>query len=168
MAVKLRYRSPTGETRMWNLREIAQGRPIDRPIHPMLIHFPIAFTMGAFALDALSRLGDLRTGPIAATWLLGFALLGYGGAALAGFADRSAMPKEAKVRRVATRHAIVQIAAAILVAVNVAVRWSDRNEPEAAWLWIVLGAVASLIVGYGADIGGRMVYGMGWRPPREG
>lgn len=168
MAVKLRYRSPTGETRMWNLREMAQGRPIDRPIHPMLIHFPIAFTIGAFALDVLSRLGDLRSGAIAATWLVIGALAGFVGAAIAGFADRTAMPQGAKIRRLATRHALVQIVAAVLVAANLSLRWSDRNAHESDWVWIVLGAIASILVGFGADIGGRMVYWMGWRPPREG
>ena len=39
---------------MWTLREMAQGKPIDRPIHPMLVHFPIAFYIGSLGLDVLS------------------------------------------------------------------------------------------------------------------
>jgi uncharacterized membrane protein len=167
MAIKLRYRSPSGETRMWSLVEIAQGKPLDRPIHPMLVHFPIAFTYGALGLDVLSRLGRFPAAPIAATWLLVGAILGYAGAALVGFADRSGMEPGVKIRRIATRHALVQIAAAILVVVNLAVRWSDRHADESEVLWIVLGAVAAVVVGIGADIGGRMVYAMGWRPSRD-
>jgi uncharacterized membrane protein len=153
---------------MWTLREMGQGRPIDRPIHPMLIHFPIAFTIGALALDALSLLIGLRSGPIAATWLVVGALAGFVGAAIAGLADRSAMPKDAKVRRVATRHALVQVVAAAVVALNLAVRWSDRGVFEAEAAWIVLDVIGALLVGMGADLGGRMVYGMGWRPGWEG
>ena len=167
MAIKLRYRAPTGETRLWTLREIARGRPIDRPIHPMLIHFPIAFTIGALALDVLSRLVDLRSGPIAATWLVIGALAGFAGAAIVGFADRSAMPKDAKIRHVATRHALVQVVAAAVVALNLVMRWSDRGTFEADVWWIVLDLIGALLVGIGADLGGRMVYGMGWRPGRE-
>lgn len=167
MAVKLRHTSPTGETRMWSLVEIAQGKPIDRPIHPMLVHFPLAFTYGALALDILSRLGEFPAAPIAATWLVIAAILGYAGAALVGFADRSGMEPGVKIRRIATRHALVQIAAAILVVVNLAVRWSDRHAAESDVLWIVLGAVAAIVVSVGADIGGRMVYAMGWRPSRD-
>ncbi|MGE5460776.1 MAG: DUF2231 domain-containing protein [Solirubrobacterales bacterium] len=164
MAVRLRYHSPTGETRMWTLRQIAQGKPIGRPIHPMLVHFPIAFTIGALGLDVLSRLGTFPAAPLAATWLLLGALAGFFGAAIAGLADRSAMGSGAKVRRIATRHALVQATAAAIGAANLAVRWSDRSVPESGVLWIVLGAAGALMVGIGADIGGRMVYGMGWRP----
>lgn len=167
MAIKLRHTSPTGETRMWTLREILQGKPIDRPIHPMLIHFPIAFTMGALGLDVLSRLGDFPAAPLAATWLLVGALAGYLGAAIVGLADRSAMPKGVKIRRTATRHALVQGVAALVGLGNLVVRWSDRTVAESEATWIVLGLVGSVIVGVGADIGGRMVYAMGWRPNRD-
>src|SRR5205823_5908394 len=70
VAVKLRYRSPSGETRSWTLREILQGKPIDRPIHPMLVHFPIAFYVGALALDLLSRAGRFPAAPLAGTWIV--------------------------------------------------------------------------------------------------
>ncbi|HEU4355779.1 MAG TPA: DUF2231 domain-containing protein [Actinomycetota bacterium] len=167
MAIKLRHTSPTGETRMWTLVEMAQGKPIERPIHPMLVHFPIAFTYGALGLDILSRLGDFPAAPIAATWLVVLALLGFAGAALVGFADRAAMSPGVKIRRVATRHAIVQISAALVVVVNLLVRWSDRHVAESDFLWIALGAIATVVVSVGADIGGRMVYAMGWRPGRD-
>lgn len=167
MAIKLRHTSPTGETRMWTLVEMAQGKPIERPIHPMLVHFPIAFTYGALGLDVLSRLGDFPAAPIAATWLVVLAVLGYAGAVLVGFADRAAMSPGVKIRRVATRHAVVQISAALVVVVNLLVRWSDRHVADSEVLWIVLGAIATVVVSVGADIGGRMVYAMGWRPSRD-
>lgn len=167
MAIKLRTTSPTGERRMWTIREIAQGRPIDRPIHPMLVHFPIAFTIGAPALDVLSRLGTFPAAPLAATWAVVGAVLGFVGAGLAGLADRSEMPKGVKMRGIATRHALVQVSAGILVLANLAVRWGDRHGAESDWLWIVLGALGALVVGFGADIGGRMVYKLGWRPRRD-
>ena len=168
MTIKLRYRSSTGEARRWTLLELAQGRPIDRPIHPMLIHFPIAFTIGALGLDVLSRLGTFPAAPIAATWLVLGALAGYLGAGLAGLADRAGMPKGVKMRRIATRHALVQTTAGVIVVLNLVLRWSDRHAPESDVVWIVLGAAGALVVGIGADLGGRMVYAMGWRPSREG
>jgi uncharacterized membrane protein len=133
----------------------------------MLIHFPIAFYIGALGLDVLSRLGGFPAAPLASTWLILGALAGFVGAATAGLADRSAMPKGAKIRGLATRHALVQVAAAAIFVVNLAVRWSDRHEPESDVVWIALGAVGALVAAIGADIGGRMVYAMGWRPSRE-
>lgn len=163
MGVRLRYRSPSGETRLWSLRELLQGRPIDRPIHPMLVHFPIAFSIGALGLDVLSRLGRFPAAPPAATWLIMAGLTGVVGAAITGLADRAEMAG-GKVRRMANRHALVQVAFAIVLLANLVVRWSDRNAAESEVLWIVLGVVAFLVVTVGADIGGRMVYKVGWRP----
>lgn len=165
MAVRLKHRSPTGETRPWTLREILQGRPIDRPTHPMLVHIPIAFYLGALGLDLLSRLGRFPAAPVAATWLILAALVGVLGAAITGLADRATAG--GKVRRMATRHALFQVAAAVVFAVNLAIRWSDRHAAEADATWIVLDLVGALAMTVGADIGGRMVYKIGWRPSSD-
>jgi len=167
MAIRLKHRSPTGETRPWTLRELIQGRPIDRPTHPMLVHFPIAFYLGALGLDILSRLGRFPGAPVAATWLILAALVAVVGAAITGLADRASAPAGGKVRRMATRHAVIQVVAAAFFAVNLAVRWSDRHAVESDVWWIVLGALGSLAMSVGADIGGRMVYKVGWRPPSD-
>src|SRR2546428_11462945 len=99
MAIQLKYRSPTGETRPWTLREIIQAKPIDRPTHPMLIHFPIAFYVGALGLDLLSRFGTFPSAPLAATWLIIGAFAGFGAAATAGLVDRSTMKHGSRVRK---------------------------------------------------------------------
>jgi hypothetical protein len=91
MAIRLKQHAPTGETRPWTLREILQGKPIDRPTHPMLVHFPIAFYIGALGLDVLSRIGRFPTAPLAATWLILGSFAGFAGAALTGLAERSTM-----------------------------------------------------------------------------
>ena len=165
MAIRLKYRSPTGETRPWTLREIIQGRPIDRPTHPMVVHLPIAFYLGALGLDVLSRLGRFSAAPVAATWLILAALVAVVGAAITGLADRASAG--GKVRTMATRHALYQVAAAVIFATNLAIRWSDRHVAEADASWIALDVVGSLVMTVGADIGGRMVYKVGWRPPSD-
>jgi len=164
MGLRLRYRAPTGETRRWTFRELLQGKPIQRAIHPMLIHFPIAFYLGSLGLDVLSRLGTFPAAPIAGTWLVIGGLLGFAGAATFGLADRSGMPKGGKLRKTATRHAWAQVAAAAVFAVDLAVRWSDRHAAESDVLWIAIGLVGALVVIVAADIGGQMVYRTGWRP----
>src|SRR6266511_2289829 len=111
MAIRLKYRAPSGETRPWTLREILQGKPIDRPIHPMLVHFPIAFYIGALGLDVLSRIGRFPAAPLAATWLILGSLAGFVGAALTGLAERSTMRHESRVRTLATRHMLLQYTA---------------------------------------------------------
>ena len=66
MAIQLKHRLPTGESRPWTLREIIQGRPVDRPTHPMLVHFPIAFYIGALVVDVISRIWTFPTAPLMA------------------------------------------------------------------------------------------------------
>src|SRR5881396_2206320 len=81
MAIQLKHRLPTGETRPWTLKEIIQGRPVDRPTHPMLVHFPIAFYIGALVVDVISRIWTFPSAPLMATWLLIGAFVGTAGAA---------------------------------------------------------------------------------------
>ena len=163
MPFQSKYRSPTGETRPWTLKEVIQGKPIDRPTHPMMVHIPIAFYLGALGLDVLSRLGHFPAAPVAATWLIIAALVGFLGAATAGIVDRSFMRAESKIRKVATRHMLLQDAVAIIYAIDLAVRWSHRHDVHAGPLWIVLEVVGALVMTYAADLGGQMVFKMGYR-----
>ena len=163
MPVRLTYRSPTGEKRPWTLRELIQGRPIDRPTHPMLIHFPIAFYLGALGLDVLSRAGRFPAAPVAATWLLLGALGGFVAASTTGLVDRSTMRPGSRIKKVATRHMLVQFAAAGLFVAALAIRWSGRHDPRSSFVWIALEAIGVLVMMVGADIGGTMVFKMGYR-----
>ena len=163
MALQLRYRSPTGETRPWTLKEIIQGRPIDRPTHPMLIHFPIAFYIGALGLDVLSRAGTFPAAPLSATWLVIGALAGFVAASTAGLVDRSTMKPGSRIRKQATRHMLTQYAAVAAFLAVLALRWSDRHQPRASVGWIVLEVIGVLIMMVGADMGGVMVFKMGFR-----
>jgi uncharacterized membrane protein len=163
MAIQLRYRSPTGETRPWTLKEVIQGRPIDRPTHPMLVHFPIAFYIGALGLDVLSRAGTFPAAPLAATWLIIGAIAGAAAAATTGLVDRSTMKPGSRVRTQATRHMLVQYAGVAVFVVNLAIRWSDRHQPTSSIGWIVLDTIGVLIMMVGADLGGVLVFKMGYR-----
>ena len=48
-------------------------------------------------------------------------------------------------------------------AIDLAIRWSHRHDVHARPLWIVLDVVAVLVMTVGADLGGQMVYKMGYR-----
>jgi len=163
VGIQLKHRSPSGETRPWTLREIIQGRPFDRVTHPMFVHFPIAFYFGALGLDVLSKLWTFPFAPLAASWLIIGAFAGTAAAAITGLVDRSTMRPGSKIRGVANQHLWVQLAAAGVFILNFALRWSDRHLAEAKAIWIILDVIGVLVVSVGADIGGRMVYKMGFR-----
>ena len=163
MAVQLKKRLPDGSTRPWTLTEIIQGKPVDRPTHVMFVHFPIAFYIGALLIDVVSRLGTFPSAPLMATWLILGAFIGTVAAATTGLVDRSTMRPGSKIRKKATTHMLVQLAAAVIFVVVFAIRWGSRHDPKASWLWIVLELIGALIVSVGADLGGQMVYKMGFR-----
>jgi uncharacterized membrane protein len=163
MPIRLKYQGPNGETRRWTIKEIIQGRPIDRPTHVMLVHFPIAFYIGALVFDIVSHLGSFPSAPLMATWLILGAFIGTLGAALTGLVDRSTMRPGSRTRATATRHMLVQFGAGAVFVVDFILRWSDRHGARASWGWIALDVIGVLAVSVGADIGGQMVYKMGFR-----
>jgi uncharacterized membrane protein len=163
VGIQLKHRLPSGETRPWTLKEIIQGRPFDRVTHPMFVHFPIAGYVGALALDVMSKLWTFPSAPLAASWLIIGAFAGTVAAATTGLVDRSTMRPGSRIRGVANQHLWVQLAAAGVFILNFALRWSDRHLAEAKAIWIILDVIGVLVVSVGADIGGRMVYKMGFR-----
>jgi uncharacterized membrane protein len=162
-----RYRSPSGETRPWTLKEIIQGKPIGRPTHPILVMFPITFYVGALVMDLLSR-ASLPGGPRAGTWGVMGAVIVALPAILTGLTDRSFMRPGSKIRKVATRHMYLQLTATAIFIVNLAVRYGDRGIDKSKPLWILLDILGAAVVIVGGDVGGQMVFKMGYRVGSEG
>jgi uncharacterized membrane protein len=168
MAIRLRRRLPTGETRPWTLKEIAQGKPLEHPSHPMFVHFPVAFYVAVLALDILSKVGRFPAAPTATTWLL----LGAFGASLlavaTGLVDRSTTRPGSAVRKKVNQHMYLQLLTAAVFVVNFAVRWPDRHAAEATALWIVLDVIGVAILLLGQYLGGILVYRIGFRVGESG
>jgi uncharacterized membrane protein len=114
-------------------------------------------------LDVLSRLGHYRAAPQAATWLICASLVGFALAATTGLAERSTMRRDLKIRGLATRHMWLQIAAAAIFLVDLAIRWSHRHDARASLLWMGIEAVGVITMMVASDIGGEMVYKIGYR-----
>jgi uncharacterized membrane protein len=129
----------------------------------MLVHFPVAFYVGAVAFDVLSRAGRFPEAPVAATWLIVGALVMTVPTALTGLVDWWGMVPGSSKRRVATRHMLYQLAAAAIFAAELALRWSHRGADQAAASWIAVGSPALVVLFAGQWLGGRLVYEMGMR-----
>jgi uncharacterized membrane protein len=168
VAIKLRRRLPTGESRPWTLKEIVQGKPLEHPSHPMFVHFPVAFYVATLALDILSKAGRFPAAPLATTWLL----LGAFGATLVavvtGLVDRSTTRPGSAVRKKIDQHMYLQLLTAAVFVVSFAVRWSDRHAAEAKPLWIVLDVIGVATLLLGQYLGGILVYRIGFRVGESG
>ena len=158
----VRYRTASGDLRFWTLKEIVQGKSINRVTHPVFVIFPIALYSGALVLDLLSRVG-LSGAPLAGTYAVLGAVIGAAVSILTGLVDRSMMRPGSKIRGIATRHMYIQFAATAIFIANLAVRWSDRHVSEASILWIVLDVLGVATVIAGGDVGASMVFKMGYR-----
>jgi uncharacterized membrane protein len=159
----LRYRSPTGETRLWTPKEVIQGKPIGHPSHPMFVHFPVALYIFAVVLDILSRVGDFPGAPLAATWAIIGGFLGTVAAVVTGLVDYLGMTPGSRLKRWATRHMLLQLTTFALFLVNFLLRWPSRDQPEADMAWIIIGVVGIATLSVGQWIGGILVYRMGMR-----
>ncbi len=161
--IQLKFRSPSGEERPWKLREIIEGQPLGHPSHPMFVHFPVAFYIGALAFDLMTRLFEFPGLVQAATFLIIGAFAGTLFAVPTGLVDWWQMAKGSEKRRKATQHLLLQVTTFVLFVVALILRWPDRNAAEADILWIVIEAIAVAILIVGQYIGGILVYQMAMR-----
>jgi uncharacterized membrane protein len=168
MAISLRHRLPTGETRPWTLKEVVQGMPLGHPSHPLFVHFPVAFYFGVLALDVLSKLGTFPSAVLAGTWALIGAFIGTLGAATTGLVDRSTMRPGSRVRAKTNQHLTWQLITAAIFILNFALRWGSRHAVEAKPLWILLDVIGVATLTVGQYLGGMLVYTIGFRVGGEG
>jgi uncharacterized membrane protein len=125
------------------------------PVHPMMIHFPVAALFGLIAAD----LAYLWTGdPFwarAALWLAGIGAFGGWVASIAGAIDLFTVRK---VRRLITGwcHAILAIMMLSLASLN----WVQRVEAaEAIFPWgLYLSLLTGALIAVTGVLGGQLVY----------
>lgn len=130
------------------------------PLHPALVHFPIAFWSAGVAADVAGwTLGQ----PI--WWTLSFAAQAAGcvmavAAMLAGFLDFAAIPAGDRAREVAISHMLAMSTAWLLFVMSTVLRgWPPEGAPAA---WVSLLALAGFAVtAFGGWRGGQLVYGFG-------
>ena len=161
--MKLSYRSPSGETRPWTLREIVQGRPLGHPSHALFVHFPVAYYLAVLAFDVMTRIHPNEGLVFAGTLLILGAFAGSVFAVATGLVDWWGMVRGSRKRRWATRHMLLQLATFAFFMAALALRWTHRHEPRAATAWIVIEALGVCILMVGQWFGGVLVYEMAMR-----
>lgn len=124
-------------------------------IHPMLVHFPIAFLLGAVALELYARVKGKSELLGTATALLHAGVLTGIATALAGVLAFYLVPAHTKeAHRLMYWHLGVQSISLLLFGWVSWARW--KGKPAAGG--VVLPAVAALLLIVGSGIGGYIVY----------
>src|SRR5262249_14002738 len=127
-------------------------------LHPALIHFPIAFLIGAWTVDLVARLR--RSEPLARV-AAGLLVAGVASGILAAAAGTIAyfsVPAHTEAAHgQMTAHLAVAAAALVLFALVAVARWRHRARP-ASGLSLVAGVAATGLLVGAAFLGGRIVY----------
>ena len=135
------------------------------PIHPILVHFPIALLTVSFGADLIGRLRPSADARAIAFWSLVLAALGAAGAVTTGFIDMYRAELAETTHRFVHLHrnsGLVLLTALVLLAVW---RWRIRrrrtvsNSVGLPYL-VSAGAVFALVLFQGW-FGGELVYGLG-------
>ena len=140
------------------------ARLFGHPIHPMLIPFPIAFFIGAFATDIIYTQSANLMWQYFSIWLITAGLVMGGLAAVFGFIDYFAN-RRVRALRPATPHMLLNVLAMILSLVNAFVHSRDGWRavmPEG----IILSGLVVLILLVSGWLGGSLVYRHGVGAPR--
>lgn len=127
------------------------------PLHPAIVHFPIALWTVAVGADLA---GWLTGQPD--WWFFGKACLGLGVVAglfamVAGALDYAALPRRHPAQDTAARHMLWMITAWLLFTVSLVARGYGRPGPPPRWA-IVAALVGFAIMAIGGWLGGRLVY----------
>ncbi|MEW6099074.1 MAG: DUF2231 domain-containing protein [Pseudomonadota bacterium] len=126
------------------------------PLHPMMIHFPVAALIGLVAVDvAFLRSADpfwARAG----VWLAGVGALGGWAASIAGLIDLYTV---ARIRRLITAscHAIIAVMMLSVATMNWLLRVGDAGAMVRPW-GLYLSLLTAVLIALAAYLGGRLVY----------
>jgi uncharacterized membrane protein len=133
---------------------------VRQPLHPLLVHFPLAMWGMSFVFDVLS----LRLGPamvVAARFNLAAGLVMAAVAAAAGVSDFLRLPRGTMVRRIGRWHATLNGLATALFSVSLGLRFRARAALVTPHWPFVLSALGVVVIGFSGYLGGVMVYNHG-------
>ena len=143
--------------------DLLKGKWLGHPLHPLLVHVPMALWPAALLFDLLSRAGFggnamVRTSFFAIGLGLAVALL----AVPTGIVDWSGIKREKPAWKIGLWHMLLNAVVLVLFAINFTLRLGNYREaalvPVAP---LVLSIAGTLVLVVSAYLGGRMVYAYG-------
>ncbi len=143
--------------------EFFPGLAVMPNIHPLIVHFPIAFLSAFFILDLVASVTKNENWRNAASALLYLGLIGVVAAVLAGFQAAETLPHGGDIHEIMERHEHYGLTVAFLTAFLAVWRFFSKSNLKgiASFIHLFIAGLIVLIMSLGADLGGLMVYGHG-------
>lgn len=144
-------------------KNVLLGKPVRSPLHPALVHLPIALFPISLLLDVGSWMcpwSDLYLVRGAFYCLVGGLATGLL-AGLFGFIDYSEIRRDHPARKTATLHMVLNLVALALYAVGAAVRWDELEATRTAVWPFFISVIATGVLSYSGYLGGHLVYSDG-------
>jgi len=126
------------------------------PIHPMLIHFPVAALLMLLATDVAWVITEDFFWARAGLWLAGVGAAGGWVSGLVGLIDLVTVPR---IRRLVTAwcHSVIAVMLLSLASFNWLLRVDDPAEVIVPW-GLYVSALTALLIALAGFLGGRLVY----------
>ncbi len=131
--------------------------------HPLFVHFPIAFLIAFFILDALGSVLDKANWRNIAAGLLYLGTISAIFTVIAGFIAANTVVHGGNVHAIMERHEHLGVSV-LLLATLLSVwrfKFGERLEAGLNVFFLSIAAVLCVLLSLGADLGGQMVYQYG-------
>ncbi len=125
------------------------------PVHPVLVHMPIALYMASLFFDAVTVWRGGAFSARAAFWLIALGLIGQVGAMASGLPDYLAIAKDqmSPAFRIVRLHALLGLGLFVLYLLNLATRIEGVT-----FIAIVMNLIGNGLLGLQGRYGGELVY----------
>ena len=132
-------------------------------IHPLLVHFPIAFLSAFFVLDLIATLAKKPNWRSVASWFLYFGTVAAVFTVITGLIAADSVVHGQDVHGIMENHETIGISVLSLAIVLSAWRVKSRGliHGGANSFFLILSALLFVLIMLGADLGGFMVYKYG-------
>lgn len=142
------------------LKEVLEGKPLRSPLHPALVHLPIALLPLSVIFDIASYLVDRPDLPLvrAAFLTLCLGLVTAVLAAVFGFVDFTEIRDDHPAKKTAMAHMVLNLVAVGVFAASAGLRFSTVHVARTPAAPFVLSLIGLVVLSYSGYLGGILVY----------
>jgi uncharacterized membrane protein len=146
---------------MLSPKDILQGKRLGHPLHPALVHIPLALWPASLVFDLLA---EVRPSPVlfhTAFWCLVAGTLTAVPAVPTGLADWWGIHPGRPARKLGIYHMTLNLLVLALCSINILLRWRWLYRDCPAPLELAFNILSVALLAVSGYLGGRMVYAYG-------